>query len=80
MRRRPCPSRRQPATFHHKIFIIDGATVVTGSLNFSVNANESNDENVIILQQPAIAARYLEEFSRRWQEAQAPDAADMHCS
>jgi len=69
-----------PRTFHHKVFIIDEVTVVTGSLNFSDNANESNDENVIVLQQPDIAARYLEEFSRRWQEAQAPDAADMHCS
>ena len=33
-----------PRCFHHKVFILDERIVVTGSFNFSVNANESNDE------------------------------------
>lgn len=68
-----------PQTFHHKVIIIDDEIVITGSLNFSNNADSSNDENVIILANSDIAAQYLAEFDRRWAEAQAPDAADMNC-
>ena len=66
-------------TFHHKVFIIDDEIVITGSLNFSNNANESNDENVVILANTEIAALYLAEFDRRWAEAEDPDPADMNC-
>ena len=68
-----------PSTFHHKVIVIDGRIVVTGSLNFSANADESNDENVVILNNPDIAAQYLQEFERRWAEAKQPDPADMKC-
>ena len=68
-----------PRTFHHKVFVIDEHTVVTGSFNFSENADDSNDENVIILNHSDIAAQYLQEFDRRWAEATRPDAADMNC-
>ena len=69
-----------PRTFHHKVFILDDETVVTGSLNFSDNANESNDENVIIITNSNIAQLYIQEFERRWAEASPPDAADMACN
>ncbi|MBX3012159.1 MAG: hypothetical protein KF832_11665 [Caldilineaceae bacterium] len=69
-----------PRTFHHKVFVIDDALVITGSLNFSANADTSNDENVITLQDPAIAARYLAEFERRWAEAREPNPDAMNCS
>ena len=68
-----------PGTFHHKVIIIDDRIVITGSLNFSDNANDSNDENVIIINNADIAQQYLQEYERRWQEAEAPDAADMGC-
>jgi phosphatidylserine/phosphatidylglycerophosphate/cardiolipin synthase-like enzyme len=66
-------------TFHHKVFVIDEEMVVTGSFNFSDNANESNDENVVIVTNSDIAALYLQEFERRWAEAGEPEAADMNC-
>ena len=66
-----------PGAFHHKVFIIDDQVVVTGSFNFSNSADESNDENVIIIANRDIAAQYLQEFGRRWAEATEPDAADM---
>ena len=68
-----------PGTFHHKVFIIDDKMLITGSLNFSENADDSNDENVIILTNTDIAALYMDEFARRWVEAEEPDAADMGC-
>jgi phosphatidylserine/phosphatidylglycerophosphate/cardiolipin synthase-like enzyme len=68
-----------PGTFHHKVFIIDDQIVVTGSLNFSDNADESNDENVVVVTNRDIAAQYLQEFERRWAEATEPDAKDVSC-
>jgi phosphatidylserine/phosphatidylglycerophosphate/cardiolipin synthase-like enzyme len=63
---------------HHKVFIFDGAIVATGSFNFSVNATDENDENILIIHNSDIARAYLEEFERRWAEAQdiPPDAFD----
>ncbi len=66
-------------TFHHKVFIVDGKIVVTGSLNFSNNANENNNENTLILMNARIAQQYLKEFTRRWAEAVPPNASDMKC-
>ena len=68
-----------PDTFHHKVFVIDDQIVVTGSLNFSNNADESNDENTVIVTNRDIAAQYLQEFERRWAEATAPDPAKLSC-
>jgi phosphatidylserine/phosphatidylglycerophosphate/cardiolipin synthase-like enzyme len=47
---------------HHKVIIIDGRTVITGSYNFSANAERNNDENLLIIHSPEIGARYLQEF------------------
>ena len=68
-----------PGTFHHKVFIIDNNIVITGSLNFSENADDSNDENVLIITNPDIAKLYLQEFERRWAEAEKPDPTAMNC-
>jgi phosphatidylserine/phosphatidylglycerophosphate/cardiolipin synthase-like enzyme len=68
-----------PRTFHHKVIVIDGETLITGSLNFSNNADESNDENIVIIKSKTIAGRYMDEFERRWKEAQEPDPADIQC-
>jgi phosphatidylserine/phosphatidylglycerophosphate/cardiolipin synthase-like enzyme len=69
-----------PGALHHKVIVIDGRIVVTGSLNFSDNANQSNDENVMIIENPQIADRYLQEFSRRWREAAPPDSSVLNCN
>ena len=63
-------------TFHHKVIIIDNYIVVTGSFNFSNNADKSNDENVLIIANPDIAELYMLEFERRWVEGQAPVIGD----
>jgi phosphatidylserine/phosphatidylglycerophosphate/cardiolipin synthase-like enzyme len=57
---------------HHKVFIIDGQVVVTGSFNFSDNAVESNDENLLIIRNADIANLYLQEFQRIQNIATAP--------
>jgi phosphatidylserine/phosphatidylglycerophosphate/cardiolipin synthase-like enzyme len=54
---------------HHKLFIIDGEVVITGSYNFSRSAEERNDENTLIIHNPNIAAQYLVEFERVFAKA-----------
>lgn len=51
---------------HHKVFIIDEKIVVFGSYNFSQSAEESNDENLIIIYNEAIAQQFILEFQRVW--------------
>lgn len=58
-----------PATMHHKVFIIDNRTVITGSFNPSKNADTANDENILIVEDEEIASRFLEEFEYVWGEA-----------
>lgn len=61
-----------PFVLHHKVIVIDSQTVLTGSFNFSANATNSNDENLVVVQDADLAAQYLEEFDRRWAEARTP--------
>ena len=53
-----------PSHMHHKVLIIDEQVVVTGSYNFSNNAEERNDENLLIIHDSGLAAQYLSEFNR----------------
>lgn len=53
-----------PRNMHDKVLIIDEQIVVTGSYNFSRSAEESNDENTLIIHNADIAAQYLAEFNR----------------
>lgn len=64
---------------HNKVIVVDERYVVTGSLNFSTNAEESNDENVIIIDNPDIAKLYLQNFERIWSLATEPDPGQITC-
>ncbi len=54
---------------HHKVFIVDGKTVVLGSFNFSQNAETENDENLLIIDDIPLAAAFTEEFARVYGQA-----------
>lgn len=60
-----------PYILHHKVFILDDEIVVLGSFNFSANADESNDENLLVIHDPSVAALYLAEFERIYEQAAA---------
>ncbi|OGO49994.1 MAG: hypothetical protein A2Z30_02655 [Chloroflexi bacterium RBG_16_64_43] len=55
---------------HHKVILVDDELVITGSYNFSYNAENVNDENMLILHDRELARLYLEEFDRVWRQAQ----------
>ncbi|MFK7802747.1 MAG: phospholipase D-like domain-containing protein [Anaerolineae bacterium] len=58
-----------PRIMHHKVFILDRKTVVFGSYNFTGNANDSNDENILIVHDREFAQFFVEEFEFVWSEA-----------
>jgi phosphatidylserine/phosphatidylglycerophosphate/cardiolipin synthase-like enzyme len=64
---------------HDKIIIIDNSIVVTGSLNYSTNADESNEENIVIVDNAEIAALYLQEFDKLWNQAHDVEAGAVVC-
>ena len=47
---------------HNKVMIINDRVVITGSYNFSENA-ELNDENILIFESPAVAVAYNKYFN-----------------
>lgn len=50
---------------HNKYLIIDGQTIVTGSFNFTKSADESNAENLLVIQgKSRIAAAYRQNFEK----------------
>jgi len=61
-----------PYVMHHKVFIIDGATVIFGSFNFSNNADQDNDENLLIVDDPQLAQAFEAEFQRVREQALNP--------
>lgn len=52
------------ALLHNKVFIIDDSTIITGSYNFSKNAENNNNENTLIIKSPRLAVSYNEEFKK----------------
>ena len=60
--------------FHHKYLIVDAnltmsnPAVLTGSHNWSNNAENNSDENTIIIYDHTISNIYLQEFEERWSE------------
>jgi phosphatidylserine/phosphatidylglycerophosphate/cardiolipin synthase-like enzyme len=57
---------------HHKVMIIDGRIVVTGSYNLTWSAERDNDENILVVEDPGVAAIYEGEFQRRWGRGLTP--------
>jgi phosphatidylserine/phosphatidylglycerophosphate/cardiolipin synthase-like enzyme len=52
------------AIAHNKIMVIDGFKILTGSFNFTKAAEESNAENLLVIDDVVLAAKYAE----NWQQ------------
>jgi phosphatidylserine/phosphatidylglycerophosphate/cardiolipin synthase-like enzyme len=48
---------------HNKIMVIDGQTVITGSFNFTKAAEEGNAENLLVIRDATLAAKYTENWN-----------------
>lgn len=54
----PAKVDRAHAIAHNKVMIIDGSVVITGSFNFTRAAEERNAENLLVIRDKKLAARY----------------------
>ncbi|MFM8936190.1 MAG: phospholipase D-like domain-containing protein, partial [Vulcanococcus sp.] len=55
---------------HHKFAVIDNRTVITGSFNWSPSAAHQNDEVLLVIESPLLAAHFRREMDRLWRGAE----------
>jgi len=51
--------------------VIDNRTVITGSFNWSPLAAHQNDEVLLVIESPLLAAHFTREMDRLWRDAEA---------
>jgi len=51
---------------HMKSAVIDGETIISGSMNWTTAGDDDNDENVVILHSTELGAQYTEFFQQTW--------------
>ena len=52
-----------PHIMHHKVFIVDNRSVLTGSYNPTKAGDTKNDENILIIHDEEVTRAFLEEFN-----------------
>ena len=63
--------------FHHKFAVIDGETLLTGSFNWTTQAEEANHENLIVLKGDLkTSATYVQKFEETWKSKWAKEERD----
>ncbi len=57
---------------HNKVILIDGRTIITGSFNFTYNAEHNNAENLLVIyDNPELYAAYENNFRRCYSQSSA---------
>jgi phosphatidylserine/phosphatidylglycerophosphate/cardiolipin synthase-like enzyme len=51
---------------HHKFAILDQQSVLTGSYNWTLESENENHENLVILEEAPLVAAYAKEFEALW--------------
>lgn len=52
---------------HHKFAVVDRATLLSGSFNWTRSAVLTNRENIIITTDPTLINSFAQEFNKMWQ-------------
>ena len=61
---------------HHKFVILDQQTVLTGSYNWTLESEDENHENLLILRDEEPVEAYTQEFEALWSSAGGGDGED----
>ena len=69
--------REGSGAMHHKYALFDGAMLMSGSYNFSQNAELYNFENDLFTTAPPEAAAFGGEFAAVWAQAHVPEPAEL---
>jgi phosphatidylserine/phosphatidylglycerophosphate/cardiolipin synthase-like enzyme len=59
---------------HHKFLILDGQTVLTGSYNWTLESEDENYENLLVLRNAEVVEAYTREFEALWTGAGGEDS------
>ena len=59
----------EQSLMHHKFAVFDDRLVATGSYNWTQSAERANYENLVLLDDQEVVARFKREFQRLWREA-----------
>jgi phosphatidylserine/phosphatidylglycerophosphate/cardiolipin synthase-like enzyme len=65
--------RGKGSKMHHKFMVVDRQTVLTGSYNWTMESEEENHENLIIMRNADPAEAYVREFDALWTGAARED-------
>ena len=60
------PRLRPGDKLHHKFAVIDNKRVITGSFNWSPSAAHQNDETLLVIDSPLLAAHFTAEMNQLW--------------
>jgi cardiolipin hydrolase len=51
---------------HHKFAVLDGATLLNGSYNWTRSAGAFNEENLVVTSEPALVQTFAGHFAKLW--------------
>lgn len=57
-----------PELMHDKVMIVDSSIVLTGSFNWSISAQENNNENLVVISSRPVANGFEIDFQMIWNE------------
>ena len=64
------------AIAHNKVMVIDDQTVITGSFNFTKAAEEQNAENLLVIYDKVLAAKYVGNWQTHAEHSEAYQAKE----
>ncbi len=64
---------------HHKFAVIDGTKLITGSYNWTTSAQTRNEENLLVIESPELAAAFEHEFQKLWNSGKAQLLDEKEC-
>ncbi|MEK6795348.1 MAG: phospholipase D-like domain-containing protein [Spirochaetota bacterium] len=70
----------EDAKIHHKTIICDADTVITGSFNFSLNAERNNNENVLMIRSRPLAQAYASRHALLFKRFNKPSRSEQYRS
>ena len=63
-----CVTDNSSYHMHHKFAILDNATLLNGSLNWTMQGVKSNQENVVVTTDPALIREFSHQFEGMWRK------------
>lgn len=65
------------AIAHNKVMILDGDVVITGSFNFTKQAEQANAENLLVIRDKALADKYTENWRSHAEHSEPYERKDI---